>query len=97
MSLFRYLLIIVLFILIIKVLQGLARTGRPGVAGPPPSGVRGEGETEELVRDPHCGVFFPRAEGVASWVDGKLLYFHEARCRDEYLKAQRGRDTGGSS
>ena len=40
--------------------------------------------TDEMLQDPHCGVYFPRKEGVPLNVRGETLYFCSTRCRDAY-------------
>lgn len=91
MSFLRWVIIAALFYLIYRVVKGLGKPGRPmtpprrdNEAGPP-----GASRTEDLVQDPQCGVFIPRSEGVASVVDGQVLYFCSTGCRDKFLETRR--------
>ena len=55
--------------------------------GPRRSGTSSGGDlpvTDEMLKDPHCGVYFPRKEGVPLKVNGDTLYFCSTRCRDAY-------------
>lgn len=50
------------------------------------------GQTDDLMeKDPFCGVYFPKREGVHLQRDGKDLYFCSEQCRDRYLEAE-GKD-----
>jgi YHS domain-containing protein len=40
----------------------------------------------EMIRDPQCGVYFLKNQGVTVRVQGETLYFCSAACRDSYLK-----------
>ncbi|MBU2548422.1 MAG: hypothetical protein KKB20_08445 [Proteobacteria bacterium] len=98
MSIFiRWFLIVALFYLIYRVLRGMIFAARPPVSGPtrPEPGRVDTERTEDLVRDPQCGVYFPRSEGLASMVDGQVLYFCSQGCRDRYLEIAGGRKQGG--
>jgi hypothetical protein len=89
----RWLIIIFLFYLIVKVLRGFLAP-KPGEVGRRPKA--DERDRLELVQDSYCGVYFPRSEGVAHLVDGQVLYFHTAECRDKYIETHRGKPKGGS-
>ena len=93
MGVIRWLLIIFLFYLIVKVLRGFIAP-KPGEVGKSPK-TAGR-DNRELIQDPYCGVYFPRSEGVAHLVDGQVLYFHTTECRDKYLETRRGGPKGGS-
>lgn len=41
-----------------------------------------------MVRDPFCGVYFPKREGVTAKVDGETLIFCSEDCRDRYLQGR---------
>lgn len=41
-----------------------------------------------MVKDPYCGVYFPRRDGVPLKVDGKDLYFCSNECRDKFIASQ---------
>ncbi|MFH1139539.1 MAG: hypothetical protein V1816_25960 [Pseudomonadota bacterium] len=101
MGLIRWIIIIFLFFMIYRVLKGLMNPSssrdrqrdRFGSSGPSPEEA-GEQNIQDLARDPHTGVYFPRSEGIASLIDGQVMYFLNAECRDKYLQA-RGNKTGG--
>jgi YHS domain-containing protein len=43
----------------------------------------------ELVRDPHCGTYVPKARAIAASVGNETAYFCSATCRDTYLARAR--------
>ena len=44
------------------------------------------GEIEDdMVKDPFCGVYFSRRDGVHLKVDGEDLYFCSTECRDKFV------------
>jgi hypothetical protein len=87
-GLLRWLILLVLFYLIWRVLKGLIQPGRRPTAGPD-RGSRPE-KAEDLIQDPVSGVYFPRSQGVASKVEGKVLYFVNTGTRDEYHRRRTG-------
>lgn len=57
-----------------------------------PQGKRGGGddsEEAELIKDPHCGAYFLRHQGVWARIDGEKLYFCSPQCRDAYAARRR--------
>jgi YHS domain-containing protein len=40
-----------------------------------------------MVKDPFCGIYFPKRDGVHLQVEGEDLYFCSEACKDKYLKA----------
>jgi uncharacterized protein len=42
-----------------------------------------------MVKDPVCGIYFPRREGVELRHDGRLYRFCSAACRDRFLEQQK--------
>jgi YHS domain-containing protein len=54
--------------------------GPGGPAGPAPSKEGGE-----LVRDPQCGTYVPKARAIAASVGSQTSYFCSTACRDAYL------------
>ena len=87
MTFLRWVIIGILFYLIYRVLRGLVSPEKPresrGVGRR--SVPAGNGDPEDLVQDPRCGVYMPRSQGVASLVEGRVLYFCSDKCRDEYM------------
>jgi YHS domain-containing protein len=51
----------------------------------------GDGETNEaeLIKDPQCGAYFLRHQGVSARIDGEKLYFCSPECRDAYAARRR--------
>lgn len=45
-----------------------------------------------MLKDPHCGVYFPRREAVPLHADGKTLLFCSAKCRDQYILEKKEQD-----
>ena len=101
MGILRLIIIVILFILIYYVLKGMTDSGekrgkaRPARTRPSFRG-GGEEQFDELVQDPRTGVFFPRSEGVASLVEGRVLYFVNSESRDQYLKERQSKRKGGA-
>lgn len=91
MNIGRLLIIAVLFFLIYRLLKGWrSPDSTRGRTAPYPGGKkRTEATSEELVQDPQCGVFFPKSEGIASMMDGTLLFFCSVECRDKYIDEHR--------
>ena len=47
------------------------------------------GEDDDIMeKDPYCGVYFPKREGVRLRREGKDLYFCSEKCRDRYLEGE---------
>ncbi|MBW2010786.1 MAG: hypothetical protein JRI32_03825 [Deltaproteobacteria bacterium] len=42
-----------------------------------------------MVKDPYCGVYFPKRDGIPLNVDGKNLYFCSNECRDKFIASQK--------
>jgi hypothetical protein len=43
-----------------------------------------------MIKDPQCGVYFPRRDGIALKSGGEDLLFCSPECRDKYLAARSG-------
>jgi hypothetical protein len=43
-------------------------------------------DNTELIRDPQCGTYFLRRQGVETRVDGQKLFFCSEQCRDAYIR-----------
>jgi YHS domain-containing protein len=81
----RYLLIIIVLYVAYRLLRGFLLPRGPYHRGEDPPG--GEGET--MTKDPQCGTYFLKSQGVEARVGGETLYFCSEECREEYLKQQR--------
>ncbi len=40
----------------------------------------------ELIRDPECGAYFMRQQGIKGVVQGKVMHFCSEQCYTRYLK-----------
>ena len=49
-----------------------------------PLGKRGDDKDDVMIKDPQCGVYFPKREGIGLKVDGETVYFCSEKCRDDY-------------
>jgi hypothetical protein len=86
----RFLVILVLIYVGLRALKALVnppgrgepRGGHQGAYGP--SSDSNLPVTDEMLKDPHCGVYFPRKEGVPLKIAGETRYFCSTRCRDAY-------------
>ena len=88
--------IILLLILLRFVLRLLFPNRRPARPAPPrPMPERSGGE---LVRDPQCGTYIPKASALTLNAGGAVHYFCSAKCRDAYTGAPRSasRDTASA-
>jgi uncharacterized protein len=80
--------LVLLFILrfVLRLLFGARRPspGRQAGGGRAPERVGGE-----LVRDPQCGTYIPRATALSTGSGADLKYFCSTECRDAYLRRSR--------
>lgn len=98
MNIVRWIIIIFLFYLIYRVLLGwLIPGGSPRPQSFPRNSPPSNPQSVELVQDPYSGVYFPRSEGIASLVDGRVIYFLNAESRDKYLASRHKQNTGGAA
>ena len=75
----------ILLLLIVRMVLRLLIPPRPRpTATRPPSAGPIERAGGELVRDPQCGTYVPKARAIAVQRGGETLYFCSAKCRDEY-------------
>ena len=82
----RILAVLLLIRMIVSALFGARRKKSPaGSRGPAPAQERLGGE---LVRDPNCGTYIPKARAVISGSGDGALYFCSATCRDTYQRVQ---------
>jgi YHS domain-containing protein len=87
----RLLVPLLILYLIRSLLRSLFGGGRAFPGGPsqnparrqPPSVPAGG----ELKKDPVCGTYVSTAASVTRTVNGQVLYFCSAQCRDKYRKA----------
>ena len=42
---------------------------------------------DDMVKDPQCGVYFARRDGVVARHQGEDIYFCSEACRDKYLSS----------
>jgi len=77
----RFILFTILFFILYYVLAHLLRSILP-----PKKRMNRESEPEELVQDPHCQTYIPRATAVKKRISGNVLYFCSQECVKRYLK-----------
>lgn len=53
-----------------------------------------EPQEAELIKDPQCGAYFLRHQGVSARIDGEVLHFCSSECRDAY-EARRRKESEG--
>lgn len=81
-------------IVVLFVLRLLLRAIFPRGIGAPPAGKRPSrnNRTEriggELVRDPQCGTYIPKAKAVVAGSGAKAIYFCSTTCRDTYSSSE---------
>ena len=47
------------------------------------------GEIDDvMIKDPFCGIYFPKRDGAHQKLDGEDLYFCSAECRDKYMASR---------
>lgn len=46
----------------------------------------GEDKSDVMIKDPMCGVYFPKREAFTLNSNGETLYFCSEQCRDDYKK-----------
>ena len=40
-----------------------------------------------MIKDPVCGVYFPKRDGIYLKADGRDMYFCSSECRDKFLNS----------
>ena len=87
---FRFIVLLAIFAIIRYIVTSVARlfsqTGNPPAqrpAGQAPSGSPGG----ELKQDPVCGTFVSTSTSVKKTIDGELVHFCSAACRDKFKVA----------
>jgi uncharacterized protein len=86
---FRFLVLLAIFAILRYVVTTVARMfsqiARPPAppADPAPRGALGG----ELKQDPVCGTFVPVSTSVKKTINGELVYFCSAACRDKFKVA----------
>lgn len=43
-----------------------------------------------MIKDPQCGVYFPKRQGVPLRHEGKSLFFCSKACRDKFIQEKQG-------
>jgi len=81
MTMVRLLWLLLIAFLVYKLIQSLRHLSGRRAAKADHRG----GQGEELVRDPHCGAYFPQSEGVSAVIDGEKHHFCGPECRDKFL------------
>jgi len=86
----RALAILLLIRMILSTLFGARRPARRAPGGPGPAGQpRGQERIGgELVRDPNCGTYIPKARALVIGSGDTTQYFCSTECRDAYAKVR---------
>ena len=43
--------------------------------------------SDVMIKDPQCGIYFPRREGLPLTIQGQTLYFCSEKCRADYKQS----------
>ena len=78
----------VIVYLLYRAIRNSIRIGGP--AGPGAFSKPPEQVDDLMVKDPCCGVYFPRKDGHHLRLKGENLLFCSPECRDKYLKEHSG-------
>jgi len=78
----RAILFLIVLRLVLRFLRGLFQGLAPDAA----SGSRSPRAAEQLVRDPVCGTYVPRARALTAGSGSAIRYFCSEQCREAYGK-----------
>jgi uncharacterized protein len=81
----RIILFLIVLRLVLRFVHGLFQGLAPGAGSGSGSG-RAARAAEQLVRDPVCGTYLPRARALTAGSGAALRYFCSERCREAYGK-----------
>ena len=81
----RALAILLLLRFVFRALFGARRAPSPA-QGAPAGGRQRERALGELVRDPNCGTYVPKASAIVAQAGGETRFFCSTNCRDEFSK-----------
>jgi YHS domain-containing protein len=81
-------------IIILALLYLLYRTLKPSVSRNLSKGGKvfdeATGEIDDIMaKDPYCGIYFPKKDGVHLKIDGRDLYFCCKECRDKFMDSRK--------
>ena len=76
-------------LIILALVYLLYRTVKKRLFSAPPVKGRASGTVEdEMIKDPVCGVYFPRRNAVRLTRDGKEMLFCSETCRERFLDGE---------
>ena len=89
LNLFRLILLLIVVVAVRSLIGYAARAFRSvgakaGSANPSAEAARSGGE---LKKDPVCGIFVSAGSSVKKSIDGKVIHFCSAACRDKFRQA----------
>jgi YHS domain-containing protein len=77
---------LIVFALLAYLAYRLARRWLTPGPGPRRADGGGAGRIDDvMVKDPHCGSYFPRRDGISTRHDGQELLFCSRDCRDKFI------------
>lgn len=89
--LLRFLVLLVIFAIIrylfVAVTRIVSQVVNPQASRPVPNQASHSPVGGELKQDPVCGTFVPVATSVKKTINGELVYFCSAACRDKFKVA----------
>ena len=77
---------LIAFLVIRSAIAAIMKAFAGAFGSPPPPAKRAEAPQAggELKKDPVCGTYVSQAASVTKRVNGELVHFCSARCRDKY-------------
>jgi YHS domain-containing protein len=88
----RFLIYLLLFYLAYRALKGWMAKNLPRQR--PDEELDGHSADDIMLKDPFCGVYFPKKEGVRLLHKGQEWYFCSVQCRDSFLSKQKQEKAG---
>ena len=87
---FRFIVLLIIFAIIRYIVTSVARFFSQAANPPaqrPPSQATSGATGGELKQDPVCGTFVPTTTSVKKTINGELVHFCSAACRDKFKVA----------
>lgn len=81
----KYIFIFILIYLLYRLLKKYISGSRDATVESRKWNQQGEVE-DEVIKDPHCGVYYPKRAMIPVKVEGSILYFCSENCKNAYLQ-----------